>query len=167
MIQRSLDGGTLVRHRHRKSGGDSGQAAICVRLSEVLSSAIDDRCGLKEASSIEICLNDGAWGNEAESVDTLTEATASHQHGFVVLPDPTLAGVQQAARSGAIRSFYRWSCPCFLDAARLMAAVKILRRQSSAQISLRLDASDSREAELAQRWCDQAGIELLTPDLDY
>ncbi len=117
------------------------------------------------------------WGQGAKDiggeiqVNDLDYAIFLKKRGYVVDPDPTKPEVQEAFKSGAIRSFARHSRLGYTDISKpekveeaFMKAVRHLRKIGYKRISLKTGSYGMEALALAIKLATEAKLDLLTID---
>jgi hypothetical protein len=117
------------------------------------------------------------WGQGAKNiggeieVNSLEYAQFLKERGYIVDPDPTGPGVQEAFEQGGVRAFARHSRLGYTDMSTaeevsraFMDAVDELRRLGFSRISLKTGAYDMEGLALALRLATDAELDLLTID---
>jgi glutamate synthase domain-containing protein 2 len=117
------------------------------------------------------------WGQGAKDiggeiqVNDLDYAIFLKNRGYIVDPDPTRAEVQEAFKSGAIRSFARHSRLGYTDLSsyeqvseNFHNAVRELRRQGFKRITLKTGSYGMEALALALKLATETGLDLLTID---
>ncbi|MDD5080710.1 MAG: glutamate synthase-related protein [Candidatus Omnitrophica bacterium] len=117
------------------------------------------------------------WGQGAKDiggeiqVTSLDYALFLKKRGYVVDPDPTLSEVQNAFKSGAIKSFARHSRLGYTSLKThqeveksFMESVKYLRKIGYKRISLKTGSYGMQALAMSIKYASKAGLDLLTID---
>jgi glutamate synthase domain-containing protein 2 len=110
------------------------------------------------------------WGQGAKciggeiKVKSLERAIELKKRGYVVLPDPTAADVQESFHDRGLREFERHSRLGFVSKEAFMAEVSRLRKIGFERITLKTGAYSQAELAMALRYGAEAGIDLITID---
>ncbi|MDD5653936.1 MAG: glutamate synthase-related protein [Candidatus Omnitrophica bacterium] len=117
------------------------------------------------------------WGQGAKDiggerqVTSLDYALFLKKRGYVVDPDPTLSEVQNAFKSGAIKSFARHSRLGYTNLKShqeveksFMESVKYLRKIGYKRISLKTGSYGMQALAMSIKYASKAGLDLLTID---
>lgn len=152
-----------------------GYGAIIVQLN-----VEDTRNGVAEYVADKYgnkCIIELKWGQGAKNiggeiqVTSLDYAIFLKERGYVVDPNPALPEVQEAFRSGAIKSFARHSRLggthlSSVDLVRedFMKSVEYLRSLGFSRISLKTGSYGMEELAMAIRFASDAELDLLTID---
>lgn len=117
------------------------------------------------------------WGQGAKDiggeiqVTDLDYAIFLKNRGYIVDPDPTMPEVQQAFKSGAIRSFARHSRLGYTDLSNydqvresFMAAIDDLRSKGYKRITLKTGSYGMEALAMAIKFATDAKLDLLTID---
>ncbi|VFQ44248.1 glutamate synthase-related protein [Desulfoluna butyratoxydans] len=152
-----------------------GYGAIIVQLN-----VEDTRNGVAEYVAEKYgdkCIIELKWGQGAKDiggeiqVSSLDYATFLKERGYVVDPNPLLPEVQEAFKSGAIKSFARHSRlgGTNLNSVELvredfMKSVDYLRSLGFARISLKTGSYGMEELAMAIKFASEAKLDLLTID---
>lgn len=117
------------------------------------------------------------WGQGAKDiggeiqVTDLDYAVFLKNRGYIVDPDPTLPEVQQAFKSGAIRSFARHSRLGYTDLSSrdqvqesFMTAIADLRKMGYKRITLKTGSYGMEALAMAIKFATDAKLDLLTID---
>ena len=110
------------------------------------------------------------WGQGAKciggeiKVGTIERALELNRRGYIVTPDPTLPGVQNAYEEGAIREFERHSRLGFVSKEAFFEEIERLRRLGFARITLKTGAYSAVELAMALRYGAEAELDLITID---
>ncbi|SCX93312.1 glutamate synthase-related protein [Desulfoluna spongiiphila] len=152
-----------------------GYGAIIVQLN-----VEDTRNGVAEYVAEKYgdkCIIELKWGQGAKDiggeiqVTSLDYATFLKERGYVVDPNPLLPEVQEAFKSGAIKSFARHSRlgGTNLNSVELvredfMKSVDYLRSLGFARISLKTGSYGMEELAMAIKFASEAKLDLLTID---
>ncbi|MCX7821103.1 MAG: glutamate synthase-related protein [Brevinematales bacterium] len=117
------------------------------------------------------------WGQGAKDiggeiqVNDLEYAIFLKKRGYVVDPDPTKPEVQEAFKSGAIKSFARHSRLGYTDLSKpekveeaFMRAVRQLRKLGYKRISLKTGSYGMEALAMAIKFATEAKLDLLTID---
>lgn len=152
-----------------------GYGAIIVQLN-----VEDTRNGVAEyvaAKYGDKCIIELKWGQGAKDiggeiqVSSLDYATFLKKRGYVVDPNPLLPEVQEAFKTGAIKSFARHSrlggtnlSTVELVREDFMKSVDYLRSLGFARISLKTGSYGMEELAMAIKFASDANLDLLTID---
>jgi glutamate synthase domain-containing protein 2 len=111
------------------------------------------------------------WGQGAKciggeiKINTIEEALALHNRGYIIEPNPALDSVQKAFKAGAIIAFERHSRLGFVHEDTFLREVEVLRRQYNVpRITLKTGAYGARELAMAIKWASKARLDLVTID---
>jgi glutamate synthase domain-containing protein 2 len=110
------------------------------------------------------------WGQGAKDIggevklDSLERALELKRRGYVVIPDPEDARVQQAYRLGAFKEFERHSRIGMVDEEAFLARVEELRRAGAKYVFLKTGAYRPADLALAVKLASKARLDLLTVD---
>ncbi|MCD6560735.1 MAG: FMN-binding glutamate synthase family protein [Deltaproteobacteria bacterium] len=152
-----------------------GYGAIIVQLN-----VEDTRNGVAEFVADKYgdkCIIELKWGQGAKNIGgeiqvrTLDYAIFLKERGYVVDPDPTLPGVQQAFENGSIKSFARHSRlgNTHIDTveqvrSEFMDSVKYFRSIGFKRITLKTGSYGMEELAMAIKFATEAKLDLLTID---
>jgi glutamate synthase domain-containing protein 2 len=110
------------------------------------------------------------WGQGAKciggeiKVDSLERALELQSRGYIVTPDPSNEGIQEAFKAGAIKQFERHSRLGFIDEEDFYNQVQAIRDLGAKRVTLKTGAYPMRELAMALKWSSNAHIDLLTID---
>jgi len=110
------------------------------------------------------------WGQGAKciggeiKVKSLESALELRRRGYVVLPDPSAADVQEAYHNGAIQEFERHSRLGFVTPESFLDEVGRLRALGFKRITLKTGAYSPVELAMALRYGAEAHLDLITID---
>lgn len=117
------------------------------------------------AETIELKWGQGAKciGGEVK-INGLERAIELKNKGYIVLPDPTLPGVQKAFKEGEFSEFERHSRLGFVTQEKFLKEIERLRKLGFKRITLKTGAYSSVELAMALRYGSQAKLDLITID---
>ncbi|MEI6501874.1 MAG: glutamate synthase-related protein, partial [Armatimonadota bacterium] len=110
------------------------------------------------------------WGQGAKNIggevklNTLARAQRLKRRGYIVLPDPDDAGVQQAYERGAIKEFERHSRVGMVTEEGFMSRVAELRALGAKYVFLKTGAYRPADLARAIKYSSLAKIDVLTID---
>lgn len=110
------------------------------------------------------------WGQGAKNIGgevklhTLERALELKQRGYIVLPDPENAAVQEAFKAGAFKEFERHSRIGMVDEESFLNRVKELRELGAKYVFLKTGAYRPADLARAVKFASKARIDLLTVD---
>jgi glutamate synthase domain-containing protein 2 len=132
----------------------------------------DTRLGVAEYVSTkhELDTIELKWGQGAKCiggeirVKSLDRALELKKRGYIVTPDPSLHGIQEAFHEGGIREFERHSRLGFVTKEGFLEEVDRLRGIGFKRVTLKTGAYSMVELAMALKYCSEAKIDLLTID---
>ncbi len=110
------------------------------------------------------------WGQGAKDIGgevklpSLERALELKRKGYIVLPDPEDAGVQEAFKKGAFKEFERHSRLGMVDEDGFYKEVERIRKLGAKYITLKTGAYRPADLARAVKFSSQAKIDLLTVD---
>lgn len=117
------------------------------------------------------------WGQGAKNIGgeiqvaSMEDALFLKSRGYIVDPDPSLPGVQEAFKSGAIKSFARHSRMGYTDLNSadevkelFMKSIEHLRRIGFKRVTLKTGAYGMETLAMAIKFASEAKLDLLTID---
>lgn len=132
----------------------------------------DQRAGIDQYAINELGVNiiERKWGQGAKAIggevriDNLEKALMLKKRGYVVLPDPEDAGVQEAFKEGDFKTFERHSRVGFPEAKSFVEDIKWLRKQGAKKVFLKTGAYNAAATAFTLKVASEAKIDLLTFD---
>ncbi|KAB2951576.1 FMN-binding glutamate synthase family protein [Heliorestis acidaminivorans] len=132
----------------------------------------DTRLGVQEYAieKLGVTAVELKWGQGAKDIggevklNSLERALELHSRGYIVLPDPTDAGVQRAYKSGSFKEFERHSRVGMVTRESFMARVEELRQAGAKNIFLKTGAYRAVDLARAVKFASDAKLDLLTVD---
>jgi glutamate synthase domain-containing protein 2 len=110
------------------------------------------------------------WGQGAKSIGgevklpSLERALELKRKGYIVIPDPEDAMVQESYRSGGVREFERHSRLGMVDEETFLNEVERLRGLGAKYVTLKTGAYRPADLARAVKFASEAKIDLLTVD---
>jgi glutamate synthase domain-containing protein 2 len=110
------------------------------------------------------------WGQGAKNIGgevklpNLTRALQLKERGYIVLPDPTSAGVQEQFKLGGISGFERHSRLGMVVEEDFYKSAEHLRKVGAKMVSLKTGAYRPVDLARAVKFCSNAKVDVLTVD---
>lgn len=150
---------------YKKFQGDYGEILVQMNVEDTrfgVGEYVLEKHGLE---TIELKWGQGAKciGGEIK-IDDLERAIELKKRGYIVLPDPTLPGVQRAFKEGEFKEFERHSRLGFVDRDKFLKEIERLRKLGFKRITLKTGAYSARELAMALRYGAEAKLDLITID---
>lgn len=132
----------------------------------------DTRLGVAEyvVEKLGVEVIEPKWGQGAKCIGgevklpSLERAKLLKSRGYIVLPDPEDATVQESYKAGAFREFERHSRLGMVEAEAFIKEVERLRKVGAKYVTLKTGAYRPADLALAVQCASQAKVDLLTVD---